>query len=117
MDTYNDASTLTPNPITSATEEQKVPEIFRLEGLNGLDLYEVSIADLQNYFSNGRLTSLEYVKFCLDRVHKVNPYLECVIEVNPDAIKIAAELDDERRQVGRSLEHHIFEMRGAAWEE
>jgi amidase len=27
----------------------------------------------------------------------VNPYLEAVIEINPDALDIAAELDDERR--------------------
>jgi amidase len=27
----------------------------------------------------------------------VNPYLECVIETNPDALTIAAELDEERR--------------------
>ena len=27
----------------------------------------------------------------------MNPYLEAVIETNPDALEIAAELDDERR--------------------
>lgn len=28
---------------------------------------------------------------------QVNPYLECVIEINPDALAIAAILDEERR--------------------
>lgn len=79
--------------------QQKTPEIFRLEELNGLNLYEVSIADLQDYFSKGQLTSVEYVRFCIDRVYKVNPYLECIIEVNPDALVVAGVLDGERGQV------------------
>ena len=28
----------------------------------------------------------------------MNPYLECIIETNPDALDIAQQLDDERRQ-------------------
>lgn len=28
----------------------------------------------------------------------MNPYLECVIETNPDAVEIAQQLDDERKK-------------------
>ncbi|KAI4199562.1 MAG: hypothetical protein LQ350_004515 [Teloschistes chrysophthalmus] len=50
--------------------QKAVPQIFQLERLNDIDLYEITI----------------------------NPYVEAVIEVNPDAVKIAAGLDDERVQ-------------------
>lgn len=99
MEIYNDAPTILPRSSALSAMQQEVPEIFRLEELNGLNLYEVSIAELQDCFSKGRFTSVEYVGFCLDRVRKVNPYLECVIEVNPDAVDIAAALDKERKDV------------------
>ncbi len=80
--------------------QQATPHLFRVEELKGFDLYECSVEVIQQYLSEDRFTSVDYVKFCLRRIHNVNPYLECVIETNPDAIEIAAELDDERRQVG-----------------
>ena len=78
--------------------QQKVRETFRLEELSGLDLYGMSIAELQEQFSGGQVTSVEYVRFCLDCVYKVNSYFECVIEVNSDAVDIAAALDEERKK-------------------
>lgn len=80
--------------------QQSIPQLFCLERLKGLDLYESSVGQLQQYLSNGNFTSVDHVKFCLERIRVVNPYLECVIEVNPDAVEIAAELDKERQQVG-----------------
>ena len=80
--------------------QQGIPHRFRLEELRGLNLYEISVEEIQQSFSEGWFTSVDYVRFCLQRIHSVNPYLECVIEVNPDAVEIAAKLDDERRQVG-----------------
>ncbi|OAP55301.1 hypothetical protein AYL99_10274 [Fonsecaea erecta] len=102
-------------PVKSSQEE--LPEAFRLSLCNGLDLYEVSVDELQHLYSTGALSSIDYVKFCLQRVQKVNashcpgvlwgydaddsqtnPYLECVIETNPDAVEHARILDEERRQ-------------------
>ena len=80
--------------------QQNITQLFCLEKLKGLDLYESSVGQLQQHLSNGHFTSVDHVKFCLERIRVVNPYLECVIEVNPDAVEIAAELDKERRQVG-----------------
>ena len=79
--------------------QQSIPHLFRLERLKGLDLYENSVEEIQQHLSEGRFTSVDYVRFCLRRIHMVNPYLECIIEVNPDAVDIAAKLDEERRQV------------------
>lgn len=79
--------------------QQNIPTLFCLEKLKGLGLYESSVGQIQQYLSQGHFTSVDYVKFCLERIRVVNPYLECVIEVNPDAVEIAAKLDEERRQV------------------
>ena len=84
--------------------QQGIPQVFRLERLEGLDLYENSVEEIQQYLSEGRFTSVDYVKFCLRRIHLVNPYLECIIEVNPDAVEIAARLDEERRHVGDAFD-------------
>lgn len=39
--------------------------------LNGQEVYEATIDDLQHHLSNRNFTSVEYVGFCLDRVRKV----------------------------------------------
>ncbi|KAL8691225.1 MAG: hypothetical protein Q9218_003501 [Villophora microphyllina] len=65
--------------------QKAVPHVFQLERP---DLYEITVVQLQQLYSSGSLTSVEYVE--------INPYLEAIIEVNPDAIKIAARLDEER---------------------
>ena len=80
--------------------QQNIPHLFYLEKLKGFDLYESSVGQIQQYLSQGHFTSIDYVKFCLERIRVVNPYLECVIELNPDVVEIAAKLDEERRQVG-----------------
>ncbi|OQU98275.1 hypothetical protein CLAIMM_04084 [Cladophialophora immunda] len=80
------------------SSQDEMPEVFRLPRCNGLDLYEVSVDELQHLYSTGALSSVDYVKFCLERVQKTNPYLECVIETNPDAVEHARASDEERKQ-------------------
>ena len=64
------------------------------------DLEEVTIAELQERMSKGRLTSRELVAKYIDRIEKLDqrgPMLNSVIEINPDAERIARDLDRERR--------------------
>lgn len=49
----------------------EVPHVFRMEKFKSLDLDEITIDKLQHLLADARLTSVEYVKFCLDRIHKV----------------------------------------------
>jgi amidase len=96
-------------------DQNDTPEIFRIPSCNNLNLHEISVDELQHHYASGALSASAYVKFCLDRIQKVhgdllfcvvrlltttkiNPYLECVIETNPDALEHAAALDEERRQ-------------------
>jgi amidase len=78
------------------------PAEFRLELLNGHDLFEITVRGLSWCFQHDSFTSADYVDFCLRRIHKTNPYLEAVIETNPDASNIARDLDRQRKhgQVG-----------------
>ena len=58
---------------------------------------EKSIPELQGYMASGRLTSRELTQGYLSRIRDLNPTLSAVIETNPNAVAIAARLDNERR--------------------
>ena len=61
---------------------------------------QLTIAGVQDAFSSGRLTSHVLTERFLARIHKFDqtgPAINAVIELNPDAPKIAAALDRERK--------------------
>lgn len=64
--------------------------------LCGWDVFELTVCDLQQHFSRRHFSSIEYVAHCIDYIRVINPYLEAVIEINPDALSIAERLDKDR---------------------
>src|SRR5437867_8283074 len=64
----------------------------------GFDSVEKSISELQDAMASGQLTSLQLTQGYIRRMQSLNPLLNSVIEVNPNAIAIATQLDNERRQ-------------------
>ena len=50
---------------------QSVPEPFRLSELNGIDLFEITVDELQHHFASGQLTSQEYTAYCIESIRKV----------------------------------------------
>ncbi|MCE2820936.1 MAG: amidase [Saprospiraceae bacterium] len=61
---------------------------------------ELSVDQLQQAMNESRVSSVELVKAYLARIGEIDksgPSLNAVIELNPDAIAIAATLDDERK--------------------
>lgn len=60
-------------------------------------IIEATIPDLQALMSSGALTSVRLTQTYLQRIAKLNPLLAAVIETNPDALQIAAQLDAERQ--------------------
>ena len=67
------------------------------------ELAEMDLEALQKAMEDGRYTSERITQLYLDRIEATNhrgPELRAVIEVNPDALSIAAELDRERREKG-----------------
>lgn len=64
------------------------------------ELNELTIAELQDKMKSGALTSEEITRKYLDRIEKIDkngPELRAVIEVNPEALAIAKQLDAERK--------------------
>lgn len=76
-----------------------------------MDLPEYSIAILQEKFDSRQLTAVKLCEAFLQRLAEIDqagPTLGAVIEVNPDALAIAAELDQERQRKGpRSPLHGV----------
>ncbi|GGI28509.1 amidase [Pedobacter mendelii] len=75
------------------------------------DLNEVTITELQKLMQSGKASSKSITKLYLKRIEKIDksgPKLNAVIEINPDALKIAAILDEERKAGKmRSIMHGI----------
>ena len=68
-----------------------------------MDLPERSISQWQDLLTKGELSARELTEGFLKRIAEIDgagPTLRSVIEVNPDALDIAAELDNERSQQG-----------------
>ncbi len=66
-------------------------------------LDEIALADLHRGFQSGRWTARSLAEAYLDRIHSIDragPRLNSVIEINPDAVSIASELDRERKAKG-----------------
>jgi len=64
---------------------------------------ELTLADIAAAFADGRLTSQRLTQLYLNRIHALDhhgPNLSAVIETNPHALDIAAELDRERQSHG-----------------
>jgi len=61
------------------------------------ELREATVAELQQKLKSGELTSEYICQSYLDRIELLNPVLKAVIEVNPDAMEIARNLDEERK--------------------
>ena len=75
------------------------------------NVFEASIADLQEALSGGDVTSVQLVNQYIDRIEAFDrggPELNSVIRINPDAVRIAQALDSERQTRGaRSLLHGV----------
>jgi amidase len=64
------------------------------------ELDEMTIAELQNGMAAGRFTAHSLARKYLDRIDDIDkhgPAINSIIELNPDALAIASELDKERR--------------------
>ena len=82
-----------PEPVAEETPE--TPDI------NDFALLEMTIPQMQQKMDSGLLTSEQIVQLYLDRIKAIDeegPTLNSVIEVNPDALEIARNLDEERTQ-------------------
>ena len=83
---------------SAATEPVSPPTTYP-----DFELEELTIAQLQEGMASGQHTARSLVAAYTARIHELNaqgPSLRAVIELDPDAPKVAAALDAERREKG-----------------
>lgn len=71
--------------------------------VTGFELEELSIPELQEAMASGRYTSRRLVELYLQRIEEIDqhgPALRSILAINPDALRIADELDAERQERG-----------------
>lgn len=91
------AATFFPAIARSEANLGKVPDVKEFE------LEETTIPELQEGVKAGKWSEVSIVEKYLDQIEaldKKGPGLNSVIEINPDAQRIAAELDKERKEKG-----------------
>ena len=73
-------------------------ELFQEEEINFVDFEfnEITVDQLQQKMESGELTSVAICEKYLSRIKLVDPILKSIIELNPDALEIAQNLDKER---------------------
>ncbi|KAM3695555.1 hypothetical protein ACJW31_07G141500 [Castanea mollissima] len=64
---------------------------------HGCSIEEASVHDIQLAFKQNQLTSRQLVEFYLKQIHRLNPILKGVIEVNPEALHLADKADSGRK--------------------
>ena len=76
-------------------------QVFSPPAVEAFELEEVTIAELQEGMQTGKYTSVSIVEMYLKRIEEIDkngPRINSVLELNPDALAIAAQLDGERRE-------------------
>ncbi len=63
-----------------------------------IDLETETIASLGARMSSGELTARALTEHCLARIEDLDPKVNAIIEINPDALDIADQRDGEPRR-------------------
>src|SRR5678809_937656 len=96
-------STTLSAPALVSAKNSKSPSESEHRPVKAFELDEVTLDELQMGLAKGKYSSVTLVKRYLARVDEIDrhgPGLNSVIEVNPDALPIAAALDRERKEKG-----------------
>ncbi len=83
---------------TTVTANIKDTNTFSIN--DDFELNEITIDDLQQKMKTGVYTSRSITLMYLERINKIDkagPAINSIIELNPDAISIADEMDKERK--------------------
>ncbi|KAJ7650854.1 amidase signature domain-containing protein [Roridomyces roridus] len=68
---------------------------FPMAACHGHRLEDAGVAQIQTWYDSGKLTVSQVVSCYLDRIAQIDPYVNAVMELNPDALDIADALDKE----------------------
>ncbi|EER41559.1 amidase [Histoplasma capsulatum H143] len=71
---------------------------LRMPTCRGVDIEGLSIPQLQQCLESRKFSVYDLTACYLERIRRINGVLKAVIEINPDALDIAARMDCERNQ-------------------
>ncbi|WP_262892066.1 amidase family protein [Flavobacterium soyangense] len=78
-----------------------VDKKVEVDSIEGFILDEETISSLSKKLDSGKYSSQQLVELYLKRIEKIDkcgPKLNAIIEINPDAISIAKQMDNERKE-------------------
>ena len=90
-------------PALGAAREMSPPARPAVPEIKPFELDEITIAELQDGMKSGRFSARSLVeKYSgrIDEIDKRGPTVNAIIELNPDAMSIAEQLDQERKAKG-----------------
>lgn len=88
-------SVLAAGGLTACTTTSEKPE--ETPDFTSFKFREVTIDELQQKMQSDELTAEQICTEYLERIEQLDPLLNAVIELNPDALDIARKLDEERK--------------------
>jgi amidase len=94
---------LTLPPALSTAREVPRPPEASARAIKPFELEEITITELQEGMKSGRFTAPSLVEKYTKRIEDIDkrgPAVNAIIELNPDALSIARELDRERKAKG-----------------
>ena len=97
------AAAVTTSPALARVVENHARPASATPDVDSFELDEMSIADLRAAITKGRLSARSVAQKYLERIEEIDrrgPSVNSVIEVNPDALKIAEALDRELKGHG-----------------
>lgn len=89
------STSLTP-PLFPLEQYVDSAALFPMPPCGTFHLEEATIDEMQAAMSNGSLTSQQLVTCYIVRTYQTNPYINSLLQLNPDALAIAAQMDSER---------------------
>lgn len=89
------STSLTP-PLFPLEQYADSAALFPMPPCGAFHLEEATIDEMQAAMSNGSLTSQQLVACYLVRTYQTNSYINSLLQPNPDAFAIAAQMDAER---------------------
>lgn len=89
------STSLTP-PLFPLEQYADSAALFPMPPCGTFHLEEATIDEMQAAMSSGSLTSQQLVTCYIVRTYQTNPYINSLLQLNPDAFAIAAQMDSER---------------------
>ncbi|KAJ4413434.1 hypothetical protein N0V82_008558 [Gnomoniopsis sp. IMI 355080] len=92
----NASTTLVPTSFFPLEQYAGTPELFPMVPCGTFRLEEATIDQMQQAMTDGTLKSQQLAMCYITRTYQTNAYINTLLQLNPDVLSIAAQMDAER---------------------